>query len=164
MADNHISIAGSKANWSAINSDTFLGGPQPGQDQVLINAGNQSMKVAAGQSLNEIQRKLQTQVHDEDEVRLIDQNRATTVAKNDMLTVNQNRTAMIAQNDSLIVNGDRIVAVNNNIKENALNINGDATMNVYIKAGVDLTLEGPSGMIKIDATGVTIQGVLVKIN
>jgi type VI secretion system secreted protein VgrG len=164
MADNHISIAGSKANWSAINSDTFLGGPRPGQDQVLINAGNQTVKVAAGQSLNEIQRKLQTQVHDEDEVRLIDQNRATTVAKNDMLTVNQNRTAMIAQNDSLIVNGDRIVAVNNNIKENALNINGDATMNVYIKAGVDLTLEGPGGMIKIDATGVTIQGVLVKIN
>jgi type VI secretion system secreted protein VgrG len=131
---------------------------------VLINAGNQSVKVAAGQSLNETQRKLQTQVHDEDEVRLIDQNRATTIAKNDMLTVNQNRTTMIAQNDTLIVNGDRIVMVDNNIKESALNINRDATMNIYIKAGVDLTLEGPGGMIKIDATGVTIQGVLVKIN
>jgi hypothetical protein len=164
MADNHISIAGSKANWSAINSDTFLGGPQPGQDQVLINSGNQSVKIAAGQSLNDIQKKLQTQVYDEDEVRNIDQNRTTTIAKNETLTVKQNRTTMIDQNDTLIVKGDCMVTADHNIDEKALNIVGEGKMNVYIKAGVDLTLEGPGGMIKIDATGVTIYGVLVKIN
>ena len=164
MADNHIAIAGSKGNWSAINSDTFLGGPQPGQDQVLINSGNQSVKIAAGQSLNDIQRKFHTQVYDEDEELVVTQNRVTTITKDEILTVEQNRTTTIDQNDTLIVNGDRIVVAENNMNEEALNIVGMGKLNVYIKAGLDLTLEGPGGMIKIDATGVTIQGVLVKIN
>lgn len=164
MADNHISIAGSKANWSAINSDTFLGGPQPGQDQVLINSGNQSMKVAAGHSFNEIQKKLDTHVYDEDEVRNIDKNRSTTIAKDEMMTVEQNRTVTIHEDDSLTIMGDYTVEVTETFKEIAKNIEKQAGISLLITAGVDLTLVGPGGMIKIDATGVTIQGVLVKIN
>jgi hypothetical protein len=35
---------------------------------------------------------------------------------------------------------------------------------IIINAGVELVIQGPGGSIKIDSTGVTIQGVLVKIN
>src|SRR5688572_33376785 len=102
MAGNHISITGSKANWSAINSDTFLGGPQPGQDQVLINSGNQTVKVAAGQSLNDIQKMSRTHVHDEDEVDQRDQSRQLTITKDDKLTVNGSRTVNVNQHLSEI--------------------------------------------------------------
>lgn len=64
MADKHIPMQGSSANWSAITSNSFLGEPQPGQDQVLIKSGDQTAKVAAGQSVNEIQKKLSTYIHD----------------------------------------------------------------------------------------------------
>jgi type VI secretion system secreted protein VgrG len=37
-------------------------------------------------------------------------------------------------------------------------------MTVVIEAGVGLCLSGPGGFISIDNTGVTIQGMLVKIN
>jgi len=47
--------------------------------------------------------------------------------------------------------------VNQNITESAL-------LKITISAGVELNLVGPGGSIKIDSTGVTIQGVLVKIN
>jgi hypothetical protein len=43
-------------------------------------------------------------------------------------------------------------------------LKGPPAGQIYIEAGVELTLQGPGGMIKIDKTGVTIQGVLVKIN
>ncbi len=59
------------------------------------------------------------------------------------------RTTKITKSEELSVTED--------IKESA-------KMKINIAAGVELTLQGPAGMIKIDATGVTIQGVLVKIN
>jgi type VI secretion system secreted protein VgrG len=52
---------------------------------------------------------------------------------------------------------NRNLTVNQNISESAL-------LKITISAGVELNLVGPGGSIKIDATGVTIQGVLVKIN
>jgi hypothetical protein len=134
-ADNHILIQGSAANWSEITSISFLGDPKPGQDQMLIKSGDQTAKVAAGQSLSEIQKKLWTHIYDEDEVRELDQNK----------------------NENVTIIGNRTISVTKDIDESA-------KMKINIKAGVELTLEGPGGMIKIDATGVTIQGVLVKIN
>jgi type VI secretion system secreted protein VgrG len=52
---------------------------------------------------------------------------------------------------------NRTLTVNQNISESAL-------LKITITAGVELNLVGPGGSIKIDSTGVTIQGVLVKIN
>jgi hypothetical protein len=161
MADNHISIAGSKGNWSAINSDNFLGGPQPGQDQVLINSGNQTVKVAAGQSLREIQKMLKTQVHDEDEVSLRDQSRQLTITKDDKLTIDGNRTVNVNQHLTETSKKNIHVAA---VAGQPTPLKGPPAGQIYIEADVALTLQGPGGTIKIDKTGVTIQGVLVKIN
>jgi hypothetical protein len=161
MAGNHISVAGSKANWSAINSDNFLGGPQPGQDQVLINSGNQTVKVAAGQSLNDIQKMSRTHVHDEDEVDQRDQGRQLTITKDDKLTVNGSRTVNVNQHLSEISKKNIHIAA---MAGHPTPLKGPPVGQIYIEAGVELSLQGPGGMIKIDKTGVTIQGVLVKIN
>jgi hypothetical protein len=161
MADNHISIAGSKGNWSAINSDNFLGGPQPGQDQVLINSGNQTVKVAAGQSLREIQKMLKTQVHDEDEVSLRDQSCKLTITKDDKLTIDGNRTVNVNQHLTETSKKNIHVAA---VAGQPTPLKGPPAGQIYIEADVALTLQGPGGTIKIDKTGVTIQGVLVKIN
>ncbi len=136
--DNHIMIQGSAATWSAITSDTFLPDPKPGQDQLLVRTGDQTAKVAVGQSLNEIQQKLWTHVYDNDEVRELDQNRTTTIQKDDKLIVignrnveiTKNRDTRIKENDSLAIEGNRTVKVtkkrDTKIKEDdALQIGGN---------------------------------------
>jgi hypothetical protein len=161
MADNHIFIAGSKGNWSAISSESFLGGPQPGQDQVLINSGNQTVKVAAGQRLNEVQKMSRTHVRDEDEVDQRDQGRQLTITKDDKLTVNGNRTVNVNRHLSEICRKNIHIAA---VSGQPAPLKGPPAGQIYLEAGVELTLQGPGGTIKIDKTGVTIQGVLVKIN
>lgn len=140
-ADNHIPTQGSAATWNAITGNSFLAGPKPGQDQSLIRSGDQTGKVVAGQHLSEVQKKSWTHTYDADDVREFDKNRDVTITKNETLTII----------------GDRTIKVNQNIDESG-------KLKVKIKAGVELTLEGPGGSIKIDASGVNIQGVLVKIN
>lgn len=44
-ADSHISIRGSAGDWRAITSSGFLQGPEPGQEQVLIVSGDQSIAI-----------------------------------------------------------------------------------------------------------------------
>src|SRR4051812_23199468 len=44
-ADNHVSIKGSAGDWRAITSSAFLRGPEPGQEQVLIVSGDQSIAI-----------------------------------------------------------------------------------------------------------------------
>jgi hypothetical protein len=44
-ADNHIPIKGSAGNWKSITGSAFLKGLEPGQEQVLVNSGDQSIAV-----------------------------------------------------------------------------------------------------------------------
>lgn len=140
-SDNHIQVSGSTASWDSITSETFLPDPKPGQDQLLVRSGHQTSKVAEGESLNEVQKKVWTHVYDKDEIRELDQNRQT----------------QINQNETVTVLGNREVKVRQSIEESA-------GQNIEITAGMTLTLKGPGGIIKIDPSGITIQGILVKIN
>lgn len=166
-ADNHIPTNGSAANWGSITSENFLAGPQPGQDQVLIKVGNQTAKVSDGNRLEEIQKKFSFRVCDgdpDDELQF-DQNRKTTVIKNDTLTVIENQHVTVKQDQNVGVEKNQTVIVNELRKIGAKEINELALEKIHIKAGTELILEGPGGqMIKIDGKGVTIQGVVVKIN
>jgi hypothetical protein len=168
-ADNHIPTNGSAANWGSITSENFLAGPQPGRDQVLIKVGNQTAKVSEGQRWEEIQKKLLLHVHDtgsEDGVYVFDQNRQTTVSKSDTLTVVKNQDVTITENQNVTVIQNQTVKVTGELRKvDAINIAEAAVNVIHIKAGTELILEGPGGqMIKIDSKGVTIQGVVVKIN
>lgn len=154
--DNHIPIQGSVANWGAITSENFLAGPKPGQEQSLLKVGNQTSKVSDGQRLEETQKKLWHHVYDEDDVIEFDQNRQTTVIKNDTLTVGVDQ--------KIIVMNDQTVSVTNKRGVDAREIFEYGKKSVTIQAGVELILQGPGGFIKINDSGVTIQGSLVKIN
>ena len=63
-ADNHVPIKGSAGNWKSITSSDFLNGPEPGQYQLLIKSGDQSIAIK--------------------------ENRTTTIGKNENLEVTKN--------------------------------------------------------------------------
>jgi hypothetical protein len=165
-ADNHISTNGSAANWSSITSESFLAGPKPGQDQVLIKIGDQTAMVSAGQRLEEIQKKFMFRVRDGDpeDVLQFDQNRNTAVTLSDTLTVGKNQIVKIVDDQNVTITRDQMVSVTNARNINARHISEYGKETIVINAGVELVIQGPGGSIKIDSTGVTIQGVVVKIN
>ncbi len=72
----------------------------------------------------------------------------TSVGKNENTSVTQNKTANVGKTYTLTAKD----AITESAKE------------ITITAGTKMTLAGPGGSIVIDATGVTITGVLVKIN
>lgn len=159
-ADNHIYIQGSAAlDWKKIVDVAFLEGPKPGQEQELIRRGDQAAKIAKGQSLTEVQKRLWHHVYDEEDKNgelVYDNTRMTTVVKNDNLAIGKDQKIEINQNQEIKIKDNR--------KISAKNIFEQGTLVVNITAGTELILNGPGGSIKIDAGGVTIQGVLVKIN
>jgi hypothetical protein len=165
--DNHVITDGSAANWGSITSENFLAGPQPGQEQVLIKVGNQTAKVSEGQRWEEVQKKLLLHVYDtgsEDGVYVFDQNRNTTVSKNDTLTVVKSQNVTVTENQEVTVNQNQKVSVTNKRDVDARHISEYGKETIVINAGVELVIQGPGGSIKIDSHGVTIQGVIVKIN
>ena len=167
-ADNHVTTNGSAANFGAITSENFLAGPKPGQEQVLIKVGNQSSKVSEGQRLEEIQKKLWFHVYDtstENGMLEFDKHRQTTVTLSDALTVGEGQNVSIGHDQNVAVAKNQTVSVKEKRSVNAKEIAEYGVEKIHIKAGVELILEGPGGqMIKIDSKGVTIQGVIVKIN
>jgi hypothetical protein len=173
-ADNHIPTNGSAANWGSITSESFLAGPKPGQEQVLIKIGDQTAMVSEGQRLEEIQKKLSFRVRNgdpEDELQF-DQNRKTTVTLSDTTKIGEDQNVIVSRDQkmavtrdqTLIVTNDQKVSVTNKRNIDAREIVEYGKEKITIQAGVELVIQGPGGSIKIDSQGVTIQGVLVKIN
>jgi hypothetical protein len=166
-ADNHIPTNGSAANWGSITSESFLAGPKPGQEQVLIKAGNQTAKVAEGQRLEEIQKRNWLHVYDtatENGDFEFDQHRKTAVTLSDTLTVGEDQKVTVVRDQNVTVTRDQKVSVTNARNVDARYITEYGKETIVINAGVELVIQGPGGSIKIDSEGVTIQGVLVKIN
>jgi hypothetical protein len=166
-ADNHISIEGSAANWSSITNENFLAGPKPGQEQVLIKAGNQTAKVAEGQRLEEIQKRNWLHVYDtstENGDFEFDKHRNTTVSKNDTLTVLENQKVTVKLDQNVGVEQNQTVIVNKTRKVNAMEISEFGDKKITIQTRGEIIIQGPGGSITINSKGVTIQGVLVKIN
>jgi hypothetical protein len=166
-ADNHIPTNGSAANWSSITSESFLSGPKPGQEQVLVKAGNQTAKVAEGQRLEEIQKRNWLHVYDtatENGDFEFDQHRKTAVTLSDTLTVGEDQKVTVVRDQTVTVTNDQTVSITNKRNVDARHISEYGKETIVINAGVELVIQGPGGSIKIDSQGVTIQGVLVKIN
>jgi type VI secretion system secreted protein VgrG len=113
--------------------------------------------------------------------------REETVDKDETITITGNRTEKVGKNETITIGGNRVHDV---VGTNKTSVTGAETNSVAekrsdsaksldvkiatesthsgktikIDAGVELILTGPGGQIKIDGSGVTITGVLVKIN
>jgi hypothetical protein len=172
-ADNHIPTGGSAANWGSITSETFLAGPNPGQEQVLVKVGNQTAQVAAGERKHDVFKDATTHVNSGDNLLFYHKNRNTDVTLNDKLAIHGDNEIIVDKKRTVTVLGEQFVTVKkdhslfvfDNIKEHAdQTVTIDANRTITIDAGVELVLQGPGGVIKIDSKGITIQGVIVKIN
>jgi type VI secretion system secreted protein VgrG len=119
-----------------------------------------------GQRLEDIQKKYSFHVYDGDPEDLLqfDQNRSTAVTLSDTLYVGEDQRLMVVRDQNVLVTRDQTVSVTNKRNIDARHISEYGKETITIDAGVELVIQGPGGSIKIDSTGVTIQGVLVKIN
>jgi type VI secretion system secreted protein VgrG len=79
--------------------------------------------------------------------------------------IEKNLTEKVGQNLHLTVGAERQEKIGTDqILEAGNEIHLKAGMKVVIDAGVELTVKGAGGFLKIDASGVTIEGTFVKIN
>lgn len=99
-------------------------------------------------------------------------NRTEKVEKNETITIGKDMKHDVVGNKTTSVGKDENTSVTQNKTDNvgdkftltATNEINESSKTIKIQAGMELILSGPGGQIKIDATGVTITGVLVKIN
>jgi hypothetical protein len=149
-SDNHIQMQGSAANWSAITEPTFLSGPKPGQEQVLIRSGDQAEQVALGNRWVEIKQQAWTHIHAK-EIRAVDADQELTVGKNQAVHVVQNATSQIDKNLSETIGEMHDEVTGKQIKVQtgkALTVmknNGDITTNgrqIKTKGTDDIVVKG----------------------
>jgi type VI secretion system secreted protein VgrG len=96
---------------------------------------------------------------------MVENDKGQTVGHDETLTVKNDRTKTVNHDETTKIGNHKTDSIGQILKVTAGDkIDEYANKNVVITAGVELTLNGPGGMIKIDASGITIQGVLVKIN
>lgn len=96
---------------------------------------------------------------------VISENKREKVGKNSHLRIRGERRQKIEKTQSLTVGQDQHEKVGrNHALEVGKQIHLKAGTALVIEATNDLTLKGPGGFIRIDGTGITIKGNLVKIN
>jgi type VI secretion system secreted protein VgrG len=134
----------------------------------------------AGETHIHIKKKLYEQVDDEvhqtlqsKQVIKVGADRHENVGSNAVIKIGSDRHENIGQNHNQKVgmNYSLDVGMNQNNKI-GMNYAVDAGVEAYIKAGMTLVIEagmgicmkGPGGFVSIDPSGVTIQGMLVRIN
>jgi type VI secretion system secreted protein VgrG len=96
---------------------------------------------------------------------VIKQNKRERIEGDSHLRVYGKRNQKIDGKQSLTVKGDRHEVVGKNY---AIGVNDEihvaAGTAIVIEAGKDLTIKGPGGFVRIDQSGVTIRGRVVRIN
>jgi type VI secretion system secreted protein VgrG len=108
-----------------------------------------------------------------DRVETVDKNRHLTVKENQYELVKQEKHAEVKLDLSETVGGKRSLLVKGDLAEETKgnhfekvgsNLYIKAGSNVVIESGAAITLKVGGNFVKVDASGVTIQGSLVKIN
>jgi len=80
-------------------------------------------------------------------------------------TIGGKAAHLVGESCSLKVGGDMIASVGGNMSASvAANLVIKAGANIVLEGGSGITIKGPGGHVTIDASGVTIVGMLVKIN
>ncbi len=129
-----------------------------------ITIGHDRQKLVKNDEFDKTLGNLQIWVGKDQDV-VIKQNQRERVEGNDHLRVLGKRVEHVEGKQSLAVQSDRheLVAKNNTL-EVGKSIHVTAGAAIVIEAAKDLTLKGPGGFIRIDSSGITIRGKVVKIN
>ncbi|MCV2869193.1 type VI secretion system tip protein VgrG [Defluviimonas sp. WL0002] len=87
-----------------------------------------------------------------------------TVGNNRTETISNDHTEDIGNNQTLTIGNDTSVSIGNNLTEDVgSNITIDAGQKITVTAGTEILLKVGSNSVKIDSSGVTIKGTMVKI-
>ena len=126
--------------------------------------------------------KEQIYLHAQKDLDLLTENNRTEVIKNDShLTVDNNRFAQIKGSDHSTVDGERRDHIGGNYSltangshhskqgknqliEAGSEIHHKAGMKIVIEAGAEVTLKAGGSFVKVDPSGVTVSGPLVRMN
>jgi type VI secretion system secreted protein VgrG len=124
----------------------------------------------------------QVYLHAQKDLDLLTQNNRTEVIKNDShLTVDNHRKAHIKGNDHVTVDGEKRESIGgdssltvsgshhgkqgkNQLIEAGSEIHHKAGMKIVIEAGAEVTLKAGGSFVKVDPSGVTVSGPMVKMN
>ncbi len=94
----------------------------------------------------------------------VEKDETITIGGNRKRDVIGNHTTSVSKDETTSVTKNKTDSVGDTHKLSATNEFNASSKTIKIQAGMELILSGPGGQIKIDAMGVTITGVLVKIN
>jgi type VI secretion system secreted protein VgrG len=132
--------------------------------------GDQSTKDQAGDQLEEVWRDKHLRVH-RHQVEHIEGNVQLLIGEGSAgggnldVKIEKNRTESVGSDVGLTVGSSRQEKIGKNqVLEAGQEIHLKAGMKVIIEAGTELTIKGAGGFVKIDASGVTIEGTMVNIN
>jgi type VI secretion system secreted protein VgrG len=96
---------------------------------------------------------------------VVEHDRHESVGNEQHLEVTSHRIEKIGGEQHLKIGADLVEDVGGSHSEKAgQEIHLNAGMKIIIEAGTEITLKGPSGFVKIDPSGVWIQGPMVQIN
>ena len=144
-----------------------------GHDETLTVKNDRTKTVENNETSTIIHNRTETVGSGEDtETITINGFRSETVVKDETIAVGGSMSHDVAGDKSSSVGKSETTSVANNKTDNvgdtltvsATNEINESSKTIKINAGMELILSGPGGQIKIDAGGVTITGVLVKIN
>jgi type VI secretion system secreted protein VgrG len=143
-------------------------------------AGGEQVYLHAQRDLDEAVERDHTRGVGEDERIAVARDRAVTVGGDQHLVTRQVRRELVGKDSHLHVKGDHRQKVDQKMSlvahdfamkveakhaiEAADQIHAKAGKVLVLEAGDELTIKGPGGFIRIDAGGVTIKGMIVKIN
>lgn len=174
LNDVHTTINGNLYEIVAKNHESKVGGN-------FIEATGKNVEEAIGENHDYIVGKNHTEK--------VGSNHEVEIGNSQVVSIGKNRDESIGQDVNIMIGGKLHENVSKdhveNVGQSSFVVSGKdrleksgsnhivqagqvvhviAGQEVVIEAGMRLTLKGPGGFISIDPTGVTVQGMLVKIN
>jgi type VI secretion system secreted protein VgrG len=148
--EQHLSVVANQ--YHQIGGDAHL---KVGKNQVQDVEGDVHLKIK-GKELEEISGDKQEKVSG---------NHMEDIGQNAHLKVGENLNEKVGMNYSLKVGMNQYNKVGMvYVVDSGQEVHIKGGMNVVIEGGLGVCLSGPGGFVSIDPSGVTIQGMLVKIN
>jgi type VI secretion system secreted protein VgrG len=126
--------------------------------------GKDRLKIVHNDEYEKTEGNLQVMIGRDQDV-VITQNKRERVVQDSHLRIEGERRQRIEKTQSLTVGQSQQEKVGeHHALEAGKEIHLKAGTSLILEAARDLTLKGPGGFIRIDGTGITIKGTLVKIN
>ncbi len=153
----------SSKDGSPSNFNEFRFEDKKGKEEIYLHA-EKNWTIMVENDKNQIVGHDETLTVKNDRTKVVKRDEKNTIGRDHVHDVIGESTNSVGKNKKTSVALDENHNVGKKYTLAATNEINESSMKIEISAGTELILNGPGGQIKIDASGVTITGVLVKIN